>query len=138
MLTLSHLLGMVDCLREEVSPFGIQCCLITPGYYRTDIFAPSNIKFGPPSIPDYADFNKLYQAGVGALHHAQPDDPRRATDRIVDMVRSEGKAAGKSIPLRFPVGADAVEKIRDNCSKKMQICDEWGSFCSDTNFDAEQ
>ena len=129
---------MVDCLREEISPFGIQCCLVTPGYYRTDIFAPTNVKFGPPSIPDYAEFNKLYQAGVGSLHHAQPGDPRKATDRIVDMVRSEGKAAGKTIPHRFPLGADAVEIIRGNCLKKMEICDEWEAFCSDTNLDAKQ
>lgn len=129
---------MVNCLREEISPFGIECCLITPGYYRTNIFAPTNIKFGQPSIPDYAEFNKLYQAGVNALHFNQPGDPRKATDRIVDMVRSEGKAAGKTIPPRFPVGADAVEIIRGDCSKKMEICDEWEAFSSDTNLDPEQ
>ena len=130
--------AMVDCLREEISPFGIQCCLITPGYYRTNIFAPTNIKFGPSTIPDYAEFNKLYQAGVNAMHRAQPGDPRKATDRIVDMVRSEGKAAGKSMPPRFPVGADAIEKIRGNCQKKMEICDEWEAFSSDTGLKTEQ
>lgn len=129
---------MVDCLREEISPFGIECCLITPGYHRTNVLAPTNIKFGPPSISDYAEINKLYQAGVNALHHKQPGDPRKAADRIVDMVRSEGKAAGKTIPPRFPVGADAVEKIRANCSKKMEICDEWEAFTSDTTLDPEQ
>ena len=129
---------MVDCLREEISPFGIECCLLTPGYYRTDIFAPTHINFGSPSIPDYAEFNKLYQDGVNAMHHTQQGDPRKATDRIVDMVRSEGKAAGKTMPPRFPVGADAVEKIRANCLKKMAICDEWEAFSSDTNLDPEQ
>ena len=138
MLTLLNLLAMVDCLREEISPFGIQTCLLTPGHYRTEVFAPTNIKFGPPSIPDYAEFNKLYQAGVGALHHNQPGDPRKATDCIVDMVRAEGKAAGKTIPQRFPVGPDAVEIIRANCSKKLQICDEWEAVSSDTNLDPQQ
>lgn len=133
-----NLEGMVDCLREEISPFGIQCCLITPGYHRTNIFAPTNIKFGPPSIPDYAELNKLYQAGVNAMHLAQPGDPRKATDRIVDMVRSEGNAAGKSMPPRFPVGADAVEKIRANCQKKLEICDEWEAFSSDTGLEPKQ
>lgn len=69
------------------------------------------------------------------MHHTQGGDPRKATDRIVDMTRSEGKAAGKPIPHRFPVGADAVEKIRGNCSKKMEICDEWETFSSDTKLD---
>lgn len=44
-------------------------------------------------------------------------DPRKATDRVVDMVRSEGDAEGKRIPARFPLGADAVGIIRDSCSK---------------------
>ncbi|KAF6223274.1 hypothetical protein HO133_000116 [Letharia lupina] len=99
---------------------------------------PSNIKFGHPSIPDYAEFNKLYQAGVSALYSTQQGDPRKAADRIVDMVRSEGRTAGKSIPTRFPVGADAVEKIRGSCSKKMEICDEWEAFSSDTKFDPQE
>ena len=72
------------------------------------------------------------------MHRTQQGDPRKATDRIVDMVRSEGKAAGKTMPPRFPVGADAVEKIRANCLKKMAICDEWEAFSSDTNLDPEQ
>ena len=127
--------GMVDCLREEISPFGIQCCLIVPGYYRTNIFAPTSIKIGQLSIPDYAETNRLYKVGVSALHNTQQGDPRKAADRIVDMVRSEGKTAGKTIPARFPVGADAVEKIRGKRSKKMEICDEWEAFSSDTNFD---
>ena len=49
----------------------------------------------------------------------------------MDMVRLEGKAADKIIPPRFLVGADAIEKIRDNC-EKMKICDEWEAFSSDT------
>ena len=128
---------MIDCLQEEVSPFGIQCCLITPGYHRTSVFAPTNIKFGQPSIPDYAEFNRLYQAGVQALHNTQSGDPRKATALVVDMVRAEGKCAGKAMPPRFPLGADAVEKIRENCDKKMQICDEWEDNCSDTRLDSE-
>lgn len=99
---------------------------------------PSNIKFGHPSIPDYAEFNKLYQAGVSALHNPQQGDPRKATDRIMDMVRSEDKAEGKTIPARFPVGADAVEKIRGNWSKKIEICDEWEAFSSDTKLDPQE
>ncbi|KAF6241378.1 hypothetical protein HO173_000088 [Letharia columbiana] len=54
------------------------------------------------------------------------------------MVRSEGKAAGKTIPAIFRVGADAVEKLRGNCSKKMEICDEWEAFSNDTKFDPQE
>ena len=132
-LTPSTLLGMVDCLREEVSPFGIQCCLVTPGFYRTNIFTPTNMKTGPQLIADYDKLNTEYQAGLADLNMG---DPRKATDRIVDMVRSKGKAAGKAIPARFPLGADAVAIIRDSCTKKLSLCDEWEDITSDTQFDA--
>lgn len=82
--------------------------------------------------------NELYQAGVKAMHQKQPGDPRKARDRIVDMVRSEGKAAGRNLPPRFPVGPDAVMKIRGNCSKKMEICEEWEAFSANTNLDPGQ
>ncbi len=68
------------------------------------------------------------------MHHTQKGDPKKATDCIVDMVRSDGK----TIPPRFPVGKDAIEKIRANCAAKVAICDEWEGFCSDTQFDPEQ
>ena len=131
---------MVNCLREEVSPFGIQCCIVTPGLYCTNIFARANIKIGAASIPDYAELNENLQAGITA--RAGPSnpwggDPRKATDRVVDMVRSEGKAAGRSIPDRFPVGAMAVTMIKELCAKKIDICNEWGDMTSDTQFDVE-
>ena len=124
---------MVDCLREEVSPFKIQCCLIIPDYYRTNIFAPTNIKFGPLRILDYTDFNKGYQGGVASLHNNQPGDPKKATDIIVDIVRAEGKAVGMTLPARLPVGADAFEKMREKSFKVLKQCDEWEEITSDTN-----
>lgn len=127
---------VVDCLREEVSPFGIQCCLVTPGYYRTKIFAPGNIKFGVPSIPDYAEFNKGYQARVASLHENQPGDPKKATDCIVDVVRGEGEAAGKTLPNRLPVGTDAFDIMRERCSEIIRICDEWEHVSTDTKFES--
>ena len=130
------LLVVVDCLREEVSAFGVQCCLVTPGYYRTKIFAPGNIKFGAPSIPDYAEFNKGYQASVASLNENQPGDPRKATDWIVDVVRGEGIAAGKTLPNRLPVGTDAFDIMRGRCSEIVKICDEWEHIATDTKFES--
>ena len=73
------------------------------------------------------------------MHKSHPQgDPKKATDRVVSMVRSEGKAAGNLIPARFPLNADSVEAIRGSCSKKLKICDEWEAFAGDTKLDAEK
>jgi len=34
----------------------------------------------------------------------QPGDPEKGVDIILDVVRGEGKAAGRGIPERFVVG----------------------------------
>lgn len=71
------------------------------------------------------------------MHMTQCGDPRKAKDRVVDMVRSEGMVRGKRIPARFPLGEDGLEIIRKNCSEKTRICDEWEALTSDTGFNAE-
>ena len=131
---LIHFIGAVECLKEETSSFGLQFCLLTPGYFRTDIFAPHHIKFGPSTIPDYEAVNKKYQEEVKAAHGHQPGDPRKAGDLIVDVVRSEGKAAGKQIPFRLPIGPDGLATVREKQTKLTKICDEWSYAVVDTNF----
>ena len=43
----------------------------------------------------------------------QPGDPRKGAERMVDVVRGEGMAEGKTdFPLRLPLGSDALELIR--------------------------
>ena len=67
------------------------------------------------------------------MYLAQSGDPRKATDRIIDIVRSEGK----STPPRFPV-ANAVERIRGNYLKKIEIYDEWEAFSSNIELEPTQ
>ena len=69
-----------------------------------------------------------------AAHGHQPGDPRKATDLIVDVVRSEGKATGKQIPFRLPIGPDGLATIRAKYTKLTQICDEWSYAVVDTNY----
>ena len=52
----------------------------------------------------------------------------------MDVVRAEGKASGKQIPFRLPLGPDGLATIREKCTKTLKICDEWSDVVIDTNF----
>ena len=47
-------------------------------------------------------------------------DPRKAAERVVDIVRKEGMAADKETPLRLPLGLDTLERIGNKCLKGLK------------------
>ena len=51
------------------------------------------------------------------------------------MVRSEGNA-GQIVPIRFPLGADAVKAMQEECDKEKATCEVREDFTSDTHFRA--
>lgn len=82
--------------------------------------------------PQCEEFNKATQAIVTGFDGNQPGDPRKAIKLIVDVVRGEGKAAGKPFPFRLPLGADDIAIVRDELNKTLDACDDWEDFCSNT------
>ncbi len=110
--------------------FGIQSILFEPGFYRTKVYTEGNIKFEPLSIPEYSEIHNAMRAGVTAVNGTQIGDPSKAAERMVDVVRKEGMAAGKETPLRLPLGADGMEQVRNKCLNTLKIIEEWESLLS--------
>ena len=83
------------------------------------------------------DNMKLYDEIQGALtayHGNQRGDPKKAAERMVDVLRSEGMAAGRTMPPRMPLGPDALAGVRAKCEATLKICDEWEGLISSTDF----
>ncbi|OJJ51724.1 hypothetical protein ASPZODRAFT_12537 [Penicilliopsis zonata CBS 506.65] len=127
--------GIVPNMAAELAPFGIRFCLLTPGYFRTKVMTPGNIHYfsGPNQRSEYKEMNKLVQDHCNAADSKQPGDPHKAAVLIVDAVRAEGRCAGKTLPLRLPIGPDGFKAVKDNCAEKMAICEEWGEIMADTD-----
>lgn len=62
-------------------------------------------------------------------------DPTKAMELVVDVIRGEGKAAGKEFPLYLPLGELADAHIRAKIKIRLDNLDEWGSVIRDLNFD---
>ena len=115
--------------------FGIQSIIFEPGLYRTKIFDDGNVAVEGSKIPDYVEISGALRAGVTALHNTQPGDPMKAAERMVDIVRKEGMAAGKTTPLRLPLGADGLERMRNKCLETLKIIEEWKPVILSTALD---
>ena len=136
MLVIPHALGVVECLQKEVSMFGINAVLFEPGFYRTKAFG--NIKHETAHIPEYAGFNKAVLAYEAATYGNEPGDPKKAVDRMLDVVRGEGMATGKTMPLRLPLGSDGLAAVKDKCLATLKLCEEWEELITSTDIVAAE
>ncbi|KAM3068319.1 hypothetical protein ACMFMG_009459 [Clarireedia jacksonii] len=127
--------GIVECLQNETSPFGIRTIILEPGYYRTKLFSSQNIKWEPLSVAEYEPIHQALKGMVEASDGNQPGDPHKAAERIIDLVRKEGLAAGKETPPRLPLGPDGLELLRNKCLSTLKILEEWEEFIISTNID---
>ncbi len=98
--------GLSECLAKELEPHGVRVLVVEPGAFRTELFG-SRFRHLPAM--------DAYAATVGAMREwvvqsdgKQPGDPRKAARAIVETVRG-----GAPLPLRLPLGPDAVAGIRE-------------------------
>ena len=57
-------------------------------------------------------------AGVEAIDGNQRGDSVKCVERVIDVVKSEGMAAGRSMPKRLPLGSDTMEFVRAKCLRR--------------------
>ncbi|MCJ1455504.1 hypothetical protein MMC28_005859 [Mycoblastus sanguinarius] len=126
---------MVECLQQETTHFGIRSVVFEPGYYRTKIMSPTNVKTAPSHISDYEEISKAIAGFVAATNNNQPGDPRKLVERIIDVVKSEGMAAGRPIPQRLPIGRDAMATIKKKCEATLKLCEEWETLITSTDIE---
>ncbi|TGO16414.1 hypothetical protein BTUL_0028g00140 [Botrytis tulipae] len=127
------------CLQKETSQFGIRTVIIEPGYYsyRTKVYSEANVKWEPLSIPEYEPTQTALKGMVKAVDGNQPGDPKKAAERIIDIVRREGLAAGKETPLRLSLGPDCLQQIKDKCLSTLKILEDWEELIHSTNLDGK-
>lgn len=77
-------------------------------------------------------------AGVGAVDGNQRGDSVKCVERMIDVVKSEGMAAGRPMPKRLPLGPDSMEIIRAKCMETLKICDDWEDIICSTDLEPEK
>lgn len=95
--------------------------------------SPGNVKKAPLLISQYEGIDKAISGFVAATNGNQPGEPRKLVERIIDVVKSEGMAAGKPIPQRLPIGRDSMAAIKKKCEATLMLCEEWETLITSTD-----
>jgi short-subunit dehydrogenase len=110
--------GLSECLRYELSPFGVNIIIIEPGVIKTNFFGsmkmPKNLN---PDSP-YKDITNKVVAGVKMM--AEMGTPPSEVAEVII------KAINEKNPLpRYPVGNDAIMFLE---AKKMKTDIEFENY----------
>ncbi|KXG52875.1 Short-chain dehydrogenase/reductase SDR [Penicillium griseofulvum] len=114
-------------LADEISHFGINHCLVEPGFFRTQLLNPdANISGTSEStrLPAYSELNSTTDAKFAAFNGAQLDDPVKGAQIIYDVVTSSGVASGMKLPELLPLGSDASEEVSKSASRTLAAVEE--------------
>ncbi|KAE8448642.1 hypothetical protein EG329_009067 [Mollisiaceae sp. DMI_Dod_QoI] len=127
--------GFVETLQRETSHLGIQSIIFEPGEFRTSVLSSSAKESQLVGDPDYGEFVESIQAGLKESDGKQKGDPKKGVKIMVDVVKGEGVALGRTMPKRMPLGKGCLETVRRKCLETLEVCEEWEQVIESTDFD---
>ena len=131
----------MECLAKETQNLGLRIHILVLGQFRTSILETHKKKaeLDPKRGQECYAAAKSEMARTHAVTTGkQPGDPVAGAKRIVDLVEKGdgvigGSAAG--LPLRIPIGSDAVKVMRMKCETTLESLKEWEEFAGSTDFE---
>lgn len=126
--------GLAESLTKELAHLSIRVLLVEPGFFRTSILTPENLQLGHAYLEDYKEVNDGLKQTLTGANGKQPGDPVRGVKTILDVVKGEGIAEGRSLPHRLPLGSDAVECLRAKCIDTLKLLDDWHEVIVSSDF----
>jgi hypothetical protein len=122
----------------EISPLGLRCHYIEPGYFRTSFLTESNRAPYIPRIEDYAEMGKNANEKLVAYNGKQPGDPQKLVEIVVDIAQGVGIAKGKRVPRGLPLGSDIYRVIQEVSSNNLLMLAAWKAVITSTDFPEHQ
>jgi short-subunit dehydrogenase len=110
--------GLSECLRYELSPFGVNTIIIEPGVIKTNFFDSMKMPKNAKSDSPYKDITNKVVAGVKMMAE-MGTPPKEVADVIIKAIKEKN-------PLpRYPVGNDAMMFLE---AKKMKTDIEFENY----------
>jgi hypothetical protein len=105
-----------------------------PGRFRTPLLSETNMNFRETKFSDYDVASKAHAVSLRDGSMKQPGNPAKFVSIVLDLVREEGCAQGKTVPFRLPVGADSVEEIEAKIRDVTNVIEEWRPIVTSTDY----
>ncbi|CAO5158129.1 SDR family NAD(P)-dependent oxidoreductase [Frankia sp. AiPs1] len=120
--------GWSEGLADEVRAFGIDVLIVEPGAFRTGLFDPTRRTFSP-DLGVYAGSVGGTREMVADGDGGQAGDPAKLARLVIEVLGSG------QVPLRLPVGADAVDAVLGHLDAVRTEINAWENAARDTAFD---
>jgi len=120
--------GWSEALAGEVAPFGIRVMLVEPSRFRTGFHTADVLEFAEAS-ETYRDLLADIRADMAGADGIQEGDPARAAEIIVSLVH------GNEVPLRLPLGREAVERISSAYRRGLEEVERWAQTARSADFE---
>jgi NAD(P)-dependent dehydrogenase (short-subunit alcohol dehydrogenase family) len=124
--------GLTEALSAELAPLGIFATAVEPGYFRTDFLDATSLSVSPASIADYHETAGATRVRAAQVSHAQPGDPQRLAQVLVDFVDAENP------PVRLPLGSDTAAATEAKAAELLEVVDAWRAVAVSTDFPADE
>ncbi|KAF5370907.1 hypothetical protein D9615_009800 [Tricholomella constricta] len=126
--------SLTETLSAELAQFNIRVLLVAPGSFRTEgIYAQAFNTQNP--IAAYDAMRQTSASRNQAVAGNEKGDPDKAMEAVIDVVRGEGVAKGRTWPGYLVLGEDAEHDVRAQCNKILKALDEWKDVSCGVNFD---
>ena len=121
--------GWSQALAAEVEPFGIKVVCVSPGFFRTDIWDESSMRYSAAAgtIPDYAEAWAAFRTAHEALNHAQNGDPAKLADVVVALSGMDQP------PVSLLAGSETVAKYEALLQGKLENLHRWRELTESTD-----
>ncbi|CRK11011.1 hypothetical protein BN1723_009218, partial [Verticillium longisporum] len=127
--------GLSEGLAQELGPFGVDVCVVEPGYFRTGFLNAGARLHAEERLGAYRDGPAAEKmADLDRSNDNQAGDPVKAAEVIVDVLTRSGMAEGRAIPLRLVLGTDCLATVRQKCKDTVALLDEWQAVSASTDF----
>jgi NAD(P)-dependent dehydrogenase (short-subunit alcohol dehydrogenase family) len=120
--------GWSEALAAEVAPFGVRVMIVEPSRFRTSFHAADVLAVAEVSDSYRSGILGTVRADMRGADGIQEGDPDRAAAIIVDLAHAE------EVPLRLPLGTEAVQRIGDAYRRNLAALDEWAEIARSADY----
>jgi NAD(P)-dependent dehydrogenase (short-subunit alcohol dehydrogenase family) len=118
------ILAFTETIATEVAGLGVRALLVAPGAFRTEGIYGSQWST-ENNIPAYDSLRDAATKRFHSICGTEKGDPAKAMELLVDVVRGEGKAAGRPFPRYLILGEDAHGDAIRRAQQVTSAVEEW-------------
>ncbi|KAJ7143036.1 hypothetical protein C8R44DRAFT_726320 [Mycena epipterygia] len=126
-----------ETLATELAPFSIRMLIVELAAFRTNGLIGNSVYTGN-AIPDYDAMRDAAFERYKKTHRILKGDLAKAMEAVADVVRGEGKAAGKPWPLFLILGDLGVSGVTEKCDQILHQLEDWEEVSTGLDIDPEQ